>query len=330
MFVSRTPLRVSLFGGGTDYPSFFKEHGGCCINLTIQKYIYICLLDQSNSKSSTRYRLSYSAIEDVAEIDQIEHPAIREALRLHPSLRNLQLSVLSDMPAGAGLGSSSAFCVGLLGLLSFMKGQDTSKKTLANQATNFEQNVLNENVGNQDQVSTAFGGFNKIEFGRDDFSVTPISMNCRNRTNFSKSMFLVNSFIRRRATDVAAQQVMRIDKKEITTSLLQLKDIVAEAQNILEGKVSSNTILEIGRLLNESWELKRSLTGKVSSQHIDELYAKCLEHGGIGGKLLGAGGGGFLLVIVPRENQRRFIDAFKSGQVHPVELDHNGAVFKNI
>ena len=297
MIISRTPFRISFFGGGTDYPAWYRENKGAVLSTAIDKYCYInCryLPPFFEHKS----RIVWSRIETVNDINEIQHPAVRATLKFTDIKRGVEIHHDGDLPARTGLGSSSSFTVGLLHALYALKGIMPSKMQLAKEAIHIEQNVLKENVGSQDQVSVAFGGFNKIEFkGDDDISVNPVIMDSGRLKQLQDYMMLVFTGFSRTASEIAREQIKNTPKRrrELNT-MLQMVD---EGVNILK----SNDLFEFGKLLHESWQLKRSLTDRISTPEIDDIYAAARGAGAIGGKLLGAGGGGFFLLFAKPEIQ---------------------------
>lgn len=298
MVITRTPFRISFFGGGTDYPAWYKENGGAVLSTTINKYCYITcrkLPPFFEHKS----RVVWSFVENVKSHDEIKHPAIREILKYLDVTEGLSIMHEGDLPARSGLGSSSSFAVGLLHALHALKGKIITKMDLAKLAINVEQNLLNENVGSQDQIAAAFGGFNKIEFnGHHDFNVQPISIKKEKINELKNHLLLFFTGISRTASDIAGEQIKSIPNK--TKELTTMRQMVEDAIQILN---SNADICEFGKLLHENWLIKRSLTNKISNSFIDEIYDRALKSGALGGKLLGAGGGGFILLFVKPEYQ---------------------------
>lgn len=299
MIISRTPFRISFFGGGTDYPAWYRMHGGVVLATTIDKYCYISCR-YLPPFFNHRYRIVYSRIENVQEISQIEHPAVKAVLDCMKCVRGLEIHHDGDLPARSGLGSSSSFTVGLVNTLNALDGRHISREALASQAIDIEQNVIGEAVGSQDQVSAAFGGFNRIEFKRDDsFSVDPVVIPKVRLKQLEGSLMLFFTGFSRIASDIAKSKIQNFSQRE--KELHRIREMVDEAMQILR---NGNIDLEhFGQLLDESWKCKRSLSDKVSTEEIDAIYAEAKAAGAIGGKLLGAGGGGFLLLFVPPERQ---------------------------
>ena len=320
MIISRTPFRVSFFGGGTDYPVWFQEHGGAVLATTIDKYCYITcryLPPFFEHKS----RIVYSKIESVAANDQIEHPAVRGVLQHLKIEEGLEIHHDGDLPARTGLGSSSSFTVGLLHALYGLNGRMPTKMQLANDAIHVEQEVLKESVGSQDQIIAAFGGFNRIDFPSDHrFQVSPVMIDGERRARLQDHLMLFFTGFARTASEIASEQIQATPKK--TQELRLMQQMVDEAIRILR---ESEDLTAFGRLLHEGWQVKRSLTRRISTPQIDALYEAACAAGAIGGKLLGAGGGGFLLLFVRPEEQDRVKEALR-GVLHvPFRFETGGS-----
>lgn len=299
MIITRTPFRVSLFGGGTDYPSWYLENGGAVIGMAIDKYCYISLRTLPPFFEH-RYRIVYSKIENVLEISDITHPAVRAILSEHPPERGLEIHHDGDLPARSGLASSSAFSVGLLNALSCAKGRLLSKSQLASEAIRIEQEVIGEHVGSQDQIWAAYGGFNTIHFHHDGtFSVAPIIISKQRQQHLLGSFMLFFTGLSRFASTIAAKQIANFKNK--TIQLQTFRQMVDEAKGILSGP--QDDLRDIGHMLHDAWQLKRELADGVSNPEIDQIYTAGLEAGALGGKILGAGGGGFILFYVEPEKQ---------------------------
>jgi D-glycero-alpha-D-manno-heptose-7-phosphate kinase len=302
------PLRVSLFGGGTDYPAYFERFPGSVIGFAIDKYIYISAL-QLSAFVDYKIRLSYSRVETVDDAGGLLHPMVRALLRHYKCERPLDLSIQADMPASAGLGSSSAFTVGMIHVLSSMMGLDRTKYELAREATYAEQVLLKENVGVQDQLHASFGGINRFNFSGQDFSINPLRISGGDMRLLTDWMVLVFTGAKRSASQVVEQQVANTRSGGVDVQLREMMQIVDQAQTLLEGACEEGSIRDLARLLDMSWQLKKSLASSVSTGPIDELYNHCLKSGALGGKLCGAGSGGFLLMIVPPEQRASFSEA---------------------
>ena len=307
MIISRTPFRVSLFGGGTDYPSWFREHGGSVLGMAIDKYCYISVRPLPPFFEH-RHRIVYSKIESVATLDEIQHPAVRGVLKHFNVQLGLEIHHDGDLPARSGLGSSSSFTVGLVNALYALDGRMRSKRQLAEEAIFIEQELLAESVGCQDQIWAAYGGMNRIDFGKDgSFAVRPFIMSKERVERLVGSMVLYFSGFSRIASEVAAKQIDNMKAKE--KNLHAMQELVAQAESVLIDP--KGDLREIGELLDRSWRLKRELAPGVSTGAIDEIYAAALSAGAAGGKLLGAGGGGFLLFFVEPDRQQALRERLK-------------------
>lgn len=308
MIISRTPFRISFFGGGTDYPSWFRQHGGAVLATTIDKYCFISVRNLPPFFEH-RFRLVYSIVEDVREIDDIRHPAVRAVLKWNGTEQGLEIHHDGDLPARSGLGSSSSFTVGLLNALKALEGRLISKEELARTAIHIEQDVIQEPVGCQDQILAAFGGFNRISFVQNgSFDVVPIIL-CAEKLNWlEQHLMLFFTGVSRLSSEVARITIANINNCE--RELQTMYSMVDEALKILNRP--STDIVEFGKLLNESWKLKRQLSDRVSNQYIDDIFETALRAGAIGGKVLGAGGGGFVLFFVEPPNQSRFREVFRN------------------
>lgn len=301
MIISRTPFRISLFGGGTDYPAWFREHGGAVFGMTIDKYCYISVRPLPPFFDH-KYRVAYSKVETVREIAEIQHPAVRGVLAEIGLNEGLEIHHDADLPARSGLGSSSAFTVGLINALHALRGQMISKRELADAAIRLEQQVLNEKVGCQDQVWAAYGGLNRIDFmPRDGFAVAPIILKPERRMALRDSLMLVFTGLSRFSSDFANSQIENIGRR--TKELKTIRQLVDRALEI--ARDDSAPLRLLGELLHESWQLKRGLASNVSTPEVDAIYAAGRDAGAIGGKLLGAGGGGFMVFFVEPEMRAR-------------------------
>lgn len=296
MITSRAPFRISFFGGGTDYPVWFRKRPGAVLSTSIDKYCYITVryLPPFFDYSS---RIVYSKIELVKTPDEIQHPAVREALKYLGISEGVEIRHGADLPARTGLGSSSTFAVGLMHALHAMKHRMVSHEQLAKEAIHIEQNVLKENVGCQDQVISAFGGFNRIDFHTDDsFAVSPVILPPDRIRDFNDHLLLFFTGFTRTASEIAGEQIGNTHKKE--KELARMHEMVGEGVRTLE----AGAMAEFGELLHEAWTLKRSLSSKVTTPEIDAVYEAARGVGAIGGKLLGAGGGGFMLIFARPAN----------------------------
>lgn len=321
MIISRTPFRVSLFGGGTDYPAWFREHGGAVVGFAIDKYCYISLR-RLPPFFEHRHRVVYSRIETVNQLADIQHPSVRACLGEVGVEYGAEIHHDGDLPARSGLGSSSSFTVGLLNALHAQNGRMTTKNFLASEAIRIEQEVIGENVGSQDQVWAAYGGMNHIAFLPDgSFDVRPVVIRPERRQRFLGSLMLFFTGLSRFASEVAAKQIDNIKTKKV-----QLSDVAAmtgEAMSILGSE--NGDLDDLGRLLHESWLIKRELSDAVSTSEIDEIYEAARAAGAVGGKLLGAGGGGFMLFYVEPERQAAVRERLKHLIQVDFDIDRDGS-----
>jgi D-glycero-alpha-D-manno-heptose-7-phosphate kinase len=300
MIISRTPLRISFFGGGTDYPSWYSKHGGAVLAATIDKYCYLTSR-YLPPFFEHRIRVVYSKIENCQSIDEIEHPAVRETLRHLDLDSGIAIQHDGDLPARSGMGTSSAFAVGLLNALYALKGEMRSRQQLATEGIYVEQQLLKETVGCQDQMSTAFGGLNQITFHQDgEIMVRPLTLGAERIGELDSHLMLFYSGVQRTASDVAYSYVQDLESRG--KQLHSMMAMVDESISILN---TQRDIKEFGKLLHEGWQMKRSLSPIVSNSHVDEIYEAARSNGAIGGKLLGAGGGGFMLLFVPPPDQQK-------------------------
>lgn len=321
MIISRTPFRISFFGGGTDYPTWYRDHGGVVLATTIDKYCYITCRHLPPFFDH-KHRIVYSRIENVRKLDEIEHPAVRAVLQWMDEPAGLEIHHDGDLPARSGLGSSSSFTVGLINALSALRGQYISKEELASKAIYVEQHVIKENVGSQDQISAAFGGFNRIEFLRDhSFRVDPIILPRERKQELEDHLMLCFTGFARIASEVAKSKIDNLKSRE--KQLRRMSDMVAEAIAILQSPDAP--ITEFGELLHEAWTNKRALSDKVSTPAVDEIYAVAREAGAIGGKLLGAGGGGFMLLFASPDKQGRIRDKLRNLVHVPFAFENTGS-----
>ena len=321
MIISRTPYRVSLFGGGSDYPVWYREHGGAVFGFSINKYCYISMRELPPFFEH-KHRIVYSAIELINDIADIQHPAVRAVLQeLNPSI-GLEIQHQGDLPARSGLGSSSSFTVGLLNAYSALSGQMISKRKLSELAINLEQNVMEEHVGSQDQIWAAFGGMNHISFNRDDtFSVNPFIINTERRKEFLGNLMLFFTGLSRFATEIAEKKIANLPNRQ--SHVNKMVAMIAEAEDILQD--TKAPLSDIGKLLHDSWSLKKELASEISPPEVDEIYQAARDAGAIGGKLLGAGGGGFMLFYAEPEAQAKIRQSLGHlTEVH-FDIDHVGS-----
>lgn len=320
MIIARTPYRISFFGGGTDYPSWYREHGGAVIAATIDKYCYLTVRHLPPFFEH-RHRVVWSKIEQVGQINEISHPAVRGILDYIGVERGLEIHHDGDLPARSGMGSSSAFTVSLLNALHGLHGRMTSKHKLAMEAIHVEQTVLKETVGSQDQVSAAYGGFNHIRFLQNgEISVSPITISSARAHELDSHLMLFYTGIKRTASEVADTYVQNINHKK--RQLRIMYDMVQESIEIL---ASNKPINDFGALLDETWQIKRNLSSTVSNSDVDDIYQKARDSGAIGGKLLGAGGGGFMLIFAPPDCQERIRHTLNNLIHVPFKFEYSGS-----
>lgn len=321
MIISRTPFRISFFGGGTDYPAWFRENGGAVLSTAIDRYCYISCryLPQFFEH---KYRIVYSKIENIKVIEDIEHPAVRAVLTWLKCDTGLEIHHDGDLPARSGLGSSSSFTVGLINAIMALSGRYISSAELADCAIHIEQNILKENVGSQDQIAVAYGGFNRIEFKTDGtYDVTSIILPSERKQMLESHLMLFFTGLSRFSSDVEKTKIDNYKNREV--ELRKMAEMVNEAMDILNGP--ERLLLEFGKLLDEGWRYKKSLSDKVSMPVIDQIYDAALKAGAIGGKILGAGGGGFLLLFAPPENQPRVKEQLKDLIHVPIRFEGAGS-----
>lgn len=319
MIITRTPFRMSFFGGGTDIESFYKEHGGAVLSTTFDKYCYV------NVRHLPRFfdyrtHLTYSKTEEVNSYDEIIHPLIREAMR-YLDIHDLRLMYDADLPARTGLGTSSSFAVGMLYAFYALKGKRVDKRRLANEAIYLERVLCNEAGGIQDQIAAAFGGFNRIDMSDKGYEVSPVIISNQRKNELNDNLMLFFTGFTRFSAKIQQGTSANIEKK--TQQLLTMKSLVDEAEDILTSK---KDLTEFGNLLDYTWKLKRELSEGISTDDIDAVYNKAKQAGAIGGKLLGAGGGGFLLFYVPQERQPEVLQALRKLLYVPFRFEDSGSV----
>lgn len=318
MIITKTPFRMSFFGGGTDMEKYFKEYGGAVLSTTFDKYCYV------NVRHLPRFfdystELSYSKTERVTNVDNIRHPAIREAMKML-DMREIRLTYEADLPARSGLGTSSSFAVGMLNAFYALKGKYADKKKLADEAIYLERVLCNETGGWQDQIAASFGGFNRINFGTDGYEVLPVIISPERKKLLNNNLMMFFTGFTRFSSEV--QKVNKLDDKEKINQLKEMYMLVNEAENVLIDKNSD--LDEFGRLLDCTWRLKRQTGEAVSTDSIDELYSKGIKAGALGGKLLGAGGGGFLVFYVEPDKQKSVMKAMEDLMYIPFKFENGG------
>jgi D-glycero-alpha-D-manno-heptose-7-phosphate kinase len=327
MIISKTPYRISFFGGGSDYPQWYNKFGGEVISATINKYLYISCRELPNFFNH-RYRIAYSKVEEVKKIADIKHRPIRYALINEKIKKNLEIHYDGDLPARSGMGSSSCFVVGLLNVLNYFNNIKLDKLSLAKKSVDFEQNILKECVGSQDQVAASYGGFNSIVFTSEgNFKVNKLDNKERFQKKLIKNLVLLYTGKQRIAQEIAKKFVSKLSfekKKEI--------NLILENVNIAKDLILKMRTDEFGLLLNESWEIKKRLHKDISNMEIDNIYNLAKKNGALGGKILGAGGGGFFLFYVPEEKKSFFFKKMNFLTCIPFNFQNSGSeiIFNNL
>lgn len=319
MIISKAPFRMSFFGGGTDYQPFFEEHGGSVISTTFDKYVYVTVRHLPRF-FDYKTQISYSTIEKVNSYEEIKHPLVRECMK-YLDMHELHVTYDADLPARSGLGTSSSFACSLLQSFHALKGHYTDPNKLAKEAIYIERNLCKEDGGWQDQIAAAYGGFNRINFKESDFEVVPIIISKERKERLNDNLMLFFTGFTRFSSDIAKEQVKKTDKK--TTDLLEILSLVNDAEKILISK--HGDLDDFGRLLDHTWRLKRGITSKISTNELDMIYEKACHHGALGGKLLGAGGGGFFVFYVPLERQEEVQAALSDLLYVPFKFEESGA-----
>ena len=305
MIITQTPLRISFLGGGTDYPVYYRQHGGTTLATAINKYTLITV-QRVHQFADYGIRVNYSKIETVQKLDEIQHPSARESLRFMGITEGVEIHYVGDLPARTGLGSSSSATVGLLLALHAFKGEMVSREQVAAEAVHVEQDLIKERVGSQDQYACALGGFQHLQFQRDgNVRADPIILNAERQRALQDRLLLMYTSLQRTAHEVLDEQLQRTHAGENTGDLSQLQQLAAQGLQILSA--TNANLADFGALLHEGWILKRRLSSKIAPPGIDESYERARRAGAIGGKLLGAGGGGFLLLFVEPENRARVL-----------------------
>lgn len=320
MILTRTPFRVSLFGGGTDFEFWYKNHGSKIITCSIAYYCYISLRYLPPFFDATN-RIVWSKIEETSNIDEITHPVVRACLNFYDIKRGVEIHHIGDLPARSGIGSSSSFTVGLVHALYVLRGLSVTKRQIIDDAIFIEQNLLKEYVGIQDQIQVGYGGFNLIEIKRDgDFCVSPISIGQHRLFKLQENLLLFYTGISRFSSEITKHTIEGAHKND--QPLYGIQSLTESAYRVLTD--DSLSIDGLGKLLHQSWELKRSLSSEISTNEIDVLYEKALAKGALGGKILGAGGGGFLLFYVPKKYQSNVRQALSDLVEIPFKFDQFG------
>ena len=317
MIITQTPFRMSFFGGGTDFPGFYREHGGAVLSTTFDKYCYVNVRHLPRFFDYTT-ELSYAKTERVTDVESIEHPAIREAMKML-DMHEIRLTYEADLPARSGLGTSSSFAVGMLNAFYALKGKYADKRKLADDAIYLERVLCKESGGIQDQIAASFGGFNKISFNADGYTVSPVIISPERKLRLNDNLMLFFTGFSRFSSDIQVEAEKSLKSKD--AQLLEMLQLVDEAEQVLTSKTD---LTEFGKLLDYTWKLKRGITSKVSTDSIDAIYDKAIKAGATGGKLLGAGGGGFLLFYVETEKQKNVLEALNNLLYVPFEFETAG------
>ncbi len=317
MFTTRTPFRMSFLGGGTDFPQYFNEYGGCVLSAAFNKYTYVtarklpALFEYKN-------QFTYSKIERFNSPDELKHPLVREALK-YIDIDRIQIAYDADLPARSGIGSSSSFAVGLLNELHLLKGESLTKMELAKEAIYLERVLCNEAGGVQDQLAVSFGGFNRIDFTADGYKINPVEISEQRKKDFNDKLLLVFTGFSHFSGEVSVTQQNNIPQK--ISELNEMKSLVFEGEKILN---SSTSLDDFGKLLDYTWQLKRTLSDRISTREIDEIYNSAKKAGALGGKILGAGSGGFMLLYVPEEKRKYVESLFETSRIIPFEFENDG------
>mgnify|MGYP000871667230 CR=1 FL=1 len=305
MIISKTPYRISFFGGGTDYPSWFKENKGKILSTTINKYVYLSLRDLG-PYFNYKHRIIWSKVENVNNANFIQHNVVREMIKYFKIKDGVEIHYQGDLPARSGMGSSSSFVVGLMNAFLVKKGIRLSKLDLAKKSILFEHKILKEIVGIQDQVSATYGGLNRLDIEKNGaFKVKKFKID-KQVKKLDQNLVLLFTGIHRTANEIAGQYVYKLTKNKIM-EMNEINSQVQEAEHLL----LKNKFDDFGRLLDEGWKLKKSLSKVISNKKIDNLYEFAMNNGALGGKLLGAGGGGFILLYIPQQKQKKFFKKIK-------------------
>lgn len=318
MIITKTPFRMSFFGGGTDMENFFRENGGAVLSTTFDKYCYV------NVRHLPRFfdystEISYSKTERVTDIDMIQHPAIRNAMKML-DMHEIRLTYEADLPARSGLGTSSSFAVGMLNAFYALKGKYADKKKLADEAIYLERELCKEAGGWQDQIAASFGGFNRINFSDEGYEVLPVIISPERKRKLNQNLMMFFTGFTRFSSDV--QKANTIGKGDKTKQLKEMLLLVDEAEKVLTDRQTD--LNEFGRMLDHTWKLKRQTGNAVSTSDIDLLYEKGMKAGALGGKLLGAGGGGFLVFYVDPDKQDNVKNAMDNLLHIPFQFEDGG------
>lgn len=325
MIISKTPYRISFFGGGTDFPEWYKNNKSLIISAPINHYSYITIKELPKI-FKYKFRIRYFYREEAKNINEIKHPVIRSILKFKNFKGGLDIVHHGDLPARSGIGSSSSFSVGMIKALNALNNTKISKKKLAKQTIHLEQNILKENVGSQDQIAAVYGGLNSIHFHKKTFNCIPIKMKKKNQTEFQKWIQLF--YIDQRSSQYVEKDKINMIKKN-SIYYFKINEIAKKALKILKLQ-KKNFLLQLGKLLSDQWELKKKLSKKVSNKRIDYIYKKALSSGAVGGKIIGAGGGGFIMFLTPPAKQKKLKKALNLPEVK-IKFDITGStiIYKN-
>ena len=322
MIVTKTPLRVSFFGGGSDIPEFYQENEGLCVSTTINSYIYLAV----NKCVANHLKVVYSELELTDDIDKIKHDRVREALKHYRLTSNMEICSFSDMPTkGTGLGSSSTFTVGLINAIHRIKyNKSIDQHTLAELASYIEIDKCGEPIGKQDQFAAAYGGLREYRFDKYNVYTKPISVSFFTLQNLNNNILFFNTGVNRLASSVLTEQVQNLKQN---TNVSYTKTLVNMAENSIKF-LEANKLDDFGALLNDAWIVKKKLSSNVSNHHIDDMYERCMKNGALGGKILGAGGGGFLMMYVPEKHQNNVINAMTEFKLANFEFVSKGSTIE--
>jgi D-glycero-alpha-D-manno-heptose-7-phosphate kinase len=322
--ISRSPLRISFFGGGTDYPTYFHHNPGAVLGASIDKYIYTIALPMADF-AENRYRITYRIVEGVDRVEDIKHNVIRATLLEMGYVKPLNIAIISDLPGNSGLGSSSSFTVGFIALMEYLQGRSITKFDLFKRAVHTERDLMKENVGIQDQIHAAFGGLNLYQFHKDELTIRPAQMATECRNALDRSLCLVYTGIQRHASATVQEQLKNTEEKKIQKDLTHLVQLCHDGLALLEGRNPEAMLCDLGKLVSEGWETKRRLSTSVTLPQIDAAYDAAMRLGAYGGKLCGAGGGGFLLFMAPDHVQSKMIETFGHKSFVKISLEDAGA-----
>jgi len=327
MIISKTPFRLSLFGGGTDFPSYYLKNGGCVVGGTINKYCYVTARFLPNV-FDFKHRIVWSRNETVNSYKDIYHPTVRSVFKLMNIKEGLEIHYQGDLQKNSGLGTSSSFCVGLFNALYNLQNKKIDNKKLALNAIHVEQKMLKENCGSQDQIWAAYGGFNIIKFKKNgSFEVNKIKKSDNNLRNLDQNMFLVYTGLNRFSDNIEKDKIKNLDKN------LNNLDKINDITNYFIKHINTNFSIDLcASLMNEYWNIKKKLSNKVTNPFINELYKEGIKNGALGGKVIGSGGGGFLLFCCKKNKQKKFVNGFKKLPIIKFNFIKSGSeiIFKNI